>query len=67
MTFTKELEALINKYNMETYSDTPDFILATFLNNCLASYNHALQCRQRWYGVDMSSESTVLKARKGGK
>ena len=34
-TFRKELAALLNKYNKEIGSNTPDFILAGYLIGCL--------------------------------
>jgi hypothetical protein len=48
--FEKELECLINKHSKENGSNTPDFILAKYLNNCLEAYNHAVQFREKWYG-----------------
>jgi hypothetical protein len=35
---------------MEDGSDTPDFILAQYLNGCLDAYNAALTKREAWYG-----------------
>lgn len=62
-TFTKELETLINKHSMENSSNTPDFILAMFLENCLKSWNEAIQQRETWYGRDarpaMILETTI--------
>jgi hypothetical protein len=48
--FRKELSALINKYNREAGSDTPDFILAWFLSNCLNAFDVAVHDREAWYG-----------------
>lgn len=48
--FKKELEQLINKYSVENGSDTPDFILANYLMNCLQSYEIAIDSREKWYG-----------------
>lgn len=48
--FEKELEILINKHSKENDSNTPDFILAEYLNNCLKTFNDALQKRAHWYG-----------------
>jgi hypothetical protein len=50
MNFQKELEQLIRKYYIEAGSDTPDFILASYLNNCLLNWNHAIAAREKWYG-----------------
>ena len=52
MNFQKELEQLINKYSLENDSDTPDFILATFLAECLDSFNVAVYNRDAWYKKD---------------
>ena len=48
--FRDELGGLINKYSKENPSDTPDFILAEFLVGCLASFDLAVVCREKWYG-----------------
>jgi hypothetical protein len=48
--FTQELQSLINRHSMENGSDTPDFILAQYLNGCLEAYNAALTKREAWYG-----------------
>lgn len=48
--FAKELESLINRYSQENESDTPDFILAGFLRDCLSAWNRSTKDRERWYG-----------------
>ncbi len=48
--FIKELELLINKYSKENDSDTPDFILARYLNEVLKNFNAAVLDREQWYG-----------------
>lgn len=48
--FKKELKRLINCYSMENGSDTPDFILAEYLTDCLESYDDAVRSREKWYG-----------------
>jgi len=47
--FLRELEDLINKHSKENGSDTPDFILAQYLNNCLENFNIAQQQRSDWF------------------
>ena len=47
--FEKELAALINKYSLENLSDTPDFILASFMVQAMLNFNHELNARARWY------------------
>lgn len=46
----KEIQAAINKYNLENGSDTPDFILAEYLTDCLRIFDKAVTKRQEWYG-----------------
>lgn len=48
--FIRELEAVINKHSLEQGSDTPDFILAQYLGNCLSAWNQAARQRESWYG-----------------
>jgi len=47
--FVKELENLINKYSLENQSDTPDFILAEYLRDCLTAFGRATKRRDDWY------------------
>lgn len=49
MTFVEEIEQAINRHNKEADSNTPDFILALFLSDCLRAWNEAVQQRERWY------------------
>lgn len=49
LTFLQELQDLINRHNKENDSNTPDFILAQYLNNCLTNFNLAQQQRSDWY------------------
>lgn len=53
LTFVKELEELINRHSMESESNTPDFILASFLKNCLVAFNDSVKQRDSWYGVNL--------------
>lgn len=50
-TFEKELELLINKYNKEKESNTPDYILAEYLKGCLELFNVATRTRNIHKGV----------------
>ena len=49
-TFVKELEELVNRHSQENGSDTPDFILAGYLQDCLEAWNRATKWREKWYG-----------------
>lgn len=48
--FEQELKHLLNKYSMESDSNTPDFILAEYMHACLTSFNLATRAREHWYG-----------------
>jgi hypothetical protein len=52
--FRQELEALINKNNMEAGSNTPDHILADFLWSCLIAFDTAVRTRGVWYAPQSS-------------
>ena len=54
--FQTELEQLINKYSVESESNTPDFILAEYLGNCLNAFNIAVKRREDWYGRNKPSK-----------
>jgi hypothetical protein len=59
MTFEKELERLINKHSQENQSNTPDFILASYIRGCLDAFNIAVQQRETWYGRDARPSASV--------
>jgi len=48
--FERALTGLLNKYNRENASNTPDYILAQYLTNCLAAWNSATQQRDTHQG-----------------
>ena len=50
ISFEQELKHLLNKYSMESDSNTPDFILAEYMHACLVSFNVATRAREHWYG-----------------
>lgn len=62
--FEKELSALINKYSGEQDSNTPDFILAAYLSDCLLAFNKATAWRSSWYspGQDCQFEPAAQPA-----
>ena len=49
-TFRQELETLINRYSLENGSNTPDFILADYLMECLQNFDKTMGARSKWYG-----------------
>ena len=55
--FAKELEHLINRHSVENDSDTPDFILASYMMSCLSAWNTHIQQRDGWYNFVGLSKS----------
>lgn len=51
-TFKQELSAVINRFSKENGSNTPDWILAEYLSNCLAAFDQAYAQRDLWYTED---------------
>lgn len=49
-TLEKELTTLLNKHCVENDSNTPDFILAQYLMECLILFNRTIMKRSQWYG-----------------
>ena len=47
--FKYELKEMINRNSLENTSDTPDFILAEFLTECLGAWDRAFAKRKDWY------------------
>ena len=46
----QDIAVLLNKHSMENKSNTPDFILAKFLTECLLTWNRATRERERFFG-----------------
>lgn len=63
-TFKKELEELINSYSIENESDTPDFLLAQYLSDCLNVYKKAIKQREKWYGRKLPKLLSLRKNRR---
>jgi len=49
--FKANLTDIINKHGIENESNTPDYILAKYLYNCLQAFEIATQERDKWYGI----------------
>jgi hypothetical protein len=48
--FVDKLAALINSVSRENRSNTPDFVLAKFMETCLFAFENASNTRERWFG-----------------
>ena len=60
--FEKQLENLINSTSQENASNTPDFILAQYMQNCLNAFNVAVQQRETWYDRDPRPTHTATSS-----
>lgn len=58
--FERDLAALINRYSMENDSNTPDFILAQYMADCLEAFNRAHVARREWYAKPGGEERQPL-------
>lgn len=47
--FEKELTKLINNFSIENTCNTPDFILAKYLTNCIRTFAISTTYRDNWY------------------
>jgi hypothetical protein len=52
--FKADLQTLINIHSMENGSNTPDFILAGFLVQCLEALTSTTEAREAWYRVKLA-------------
>jgi uncharacterized protein YecE (DUF72 family) len=55
----EELAVLLNQYSAEVGCDTPDFVLAQFLMECLAAFDSAVCAREQWYGRPAGSGAAI--------
>ena len=49
----KSIESAINRHCAENGSNTPDFILAEYLTDCLAAFDKASNARSRYHGIKL--------------
>ena len=59
--FRRKLQDLINENSVENRSNTPDFILAIYLDSCLRGFDHATKARDDWYGVNLEPGNKFFK------
>lgn len=59
MTLREDIQTAINRNSAENTSDTPDFILAQYIESCLAAFDAAVQQRENWYGRDPRPTETA--------
>ena len=60
--FKKELAYVLNKYSRENLSNTPDYILAEYLNDCLNTFDKIIQLREKLYKVGLKTKNNPEKS-----
>lgn len=63
----EQIEGAINSCGAENGSNTPDYILAQYLINCLEAFDYATKARDDWYKVHLSPANSYFdkKEREG--
>lgn len=60
--FLEEIRHAINKHSIENESNTPDFILAAFVDDVMSAWNKTVAARSNWYGYfDLPGDNLVEK------
>lgn len=60
MSFREDIDHLVNQYSLENGSNTPDFVLSEYIQDCLTAFDNAVQLRERWYGRLVGQEGAIL-------
>jgi len=60
--FRKELTTLINSQSKENGSNTPDWVLAKFLEDCLAIFDNAVNLRSKYYNAQRVINANKCKS-----
>lgn len=50
--FRRDLATLLNRHSKENGSNSPDWILADYLADCLEIFDRGVRARERWYGIE---------------
>lgn len=59
--FTRELAAVINRVSRENASNTPDFILAHYLADCLKAFERVIRARKTWNRTGKARRAEQVK------
>ena len=57
--FKKDIQSVINRHSVDNLCDTPDFILAEFVDNVLGSFAITVKARDLWLGRTTAGEQIV--------
>jgi hypothetical protein len=58
----KDFENAINRNSLENRSNTPDFLLAQYLMDCLKAYENVHDANEKWYGRNLEIGSGQFPA-----
>lgn len=61
--FERRLAELINQFSLENDSNTQDFILAKYMQDCLNAFNHATTWRERLREKDSKTPKQVMESK----
>jgi len=56
VTFEDGLEIIINKYNIDTVSNIPDFVLAKYLISCIENLTSSVKEYNEWHGIKIEQK-----------
>lgn len=62
-TLRQSIARALNSVSAENGSNTPDFILARFLTDCLGAFDHASKHRAEWFGTNGVTSPEFLEQR----
>lgn len=57
----KDIEQAINKHSAENGSNTPDFILAEYLIDCLNTFDKTITKREEWYEREEKRDKILIE------
>ena len=59
--FRAELSSLLNRHSMENGSDTPDFLLAEYMADCLDAFDRMMTKRASWYAPEPKAANAGIQ------
>lgn len=65
--FYIELKSLLNKWNRESYSGTPDYVLANYILSCLCAFDLSVKDRDVFHGFQVNDSNVMIGPDKGDK
>ena len=64
--FRSELTDLLNRYSKENGSDTPDYVLAHFVEKAIEAFNHGVNLRSEFYGCGHNLSTQLYQLDENG-